>query len=147
MSPKPIANTSGQFILLKTILENSFMNSGFLSVKEVSEQLSISERHVRDLNKNLRDGDAEALLDKRRGQQTEYAFNENVKAEIIQQFVVNLINRKSTVSSKITQQVNEACRTALSERAMRQHLSKLGLHTIKESLPKLLEDLKKNSKT
>ncbi len=124
----------------------SFMNSGFLSIKEVSEQLGISERHVRDLNKNLRADDVEALFDKRRGQRIEYAFNESVKAEIIQQFVVNLVNRRSIVSSKITQQVNEACQTSLSERAMRQHLSKLGLHKIKESLPTLLEDVKKSSK-
>jgi transposase len=124
----------------------SFMSSGFLSAKEVSEQLGVSERHVRDLNKNLCSDDIEALLDKRRGQQKEYAFDEDIKAEIIQQFVVNLVNKRPTVSGNITQQVNDACHTSLSERAMRQHLSKLGLHKIKKSLPKLLENVKKSSK-
>jgi hypothetical protein len=123
----------------------SFMNSGFLSVKEVSRQLGVSERHVRDLGKNLQVGDIGTLLDKRRGQQKEYLFSEDIKAEIVQQFVVNLVSKKPTVSSKITQQVNKACRSSLSERAMRHHLSKLGLHKIKESLPKLLEDEKKSS--
>ncbi|MCP3967412.1 MAG: helix-turn-helix domain-containing protein [Desulfobacteraceae bacterium] len=125
----------------------SFMSSGFLSAKEVSEQLGVSERHIRDLSKNLRAYDIEALLDKRRGQQKEYTFTEDIKAEIIQQFVVNLINKRPTVSSQITDQVNEACRTSLSGRAMRQHLSKLGLPKIKESLPKLLEGVKKSSKS
>ncbi len=129
------------------ILMLSFMNSGFLSAKEVSEQVGVSERHIRDLSKNLRAHDIEALLDKRRGQQKEYAFTEVIKAEIIQQFVVNLVNKRPTVSSQITEQVNEACRTSLSDRAMRQHLSKLGLPKIKESLPKLLEEVKKSSKS
>lgn len=134
-------------ILQFKTLTLSFMSSGFISVKEVSEQLGVSERHVRDLNKNLRAYDIAALLDKRRGQQKEYAFNEDIKAEIIQQFVVNLVHKRPTVSSNITQQVNEACHTSLSERAMRQHLSKLGLRKIKESLPKLLENVKKSSKS
>jgi hypothetical protein len=133
-------------ILQFKILILSFMDSGFLSAKEVSEQLGISERHARDLSKNLRAYDIKALLDKRRGQQKEYAFNEGIKAEIIQQFVVNLINKRPTVSSRITQQVNDVCHTSLSERAMRKHLSKLGLHRIKDSLPKLLEDVKKNDR-
>lgn len=134
------------FLQFKT-LTLSFMSSGFLSVEEACEYLGVSERHVRDLAKNLRVGDIETLIDKRKGQQKEYAFSEDIKAEIIQQFVVNLINKKPTVSSKITQQVNEACHSFLSERAMRQHLSKLGLHKIKESLPKLLEGAKKSSKS
>lgn len=134
------------FLQFKT-LTLSFMSSGFLSVKEVCEYLGVSERHVRDLAKNLRVGDIKTLIDKREGQQKEYAFSEDIKAEIIQQFVVNLINKKPTVSSKITQRVNKACHSFLSERAMRQHLSKLGLHKIKESLPKLLEGAKKSSKS
>lgn len=124
----------------------SFMSSGFLSAKEVSEQLGISERRVRDLNKNLRAYDIEALIDKRRGQQKEYAFTEDIKAEIIQQFVMNLVNRRPTASRQITEQVNETCHTSVSARAMRQHLTKLGLPKIKESLPKLLEGEKKTSK-
>ncbi len=124
----------------------SFMSSGFLSAKEIGEQLGFSERHVRDLGKNLRAHDIEALLDKRRGQQKEYAFTEDIKAEIIQQFVVNLVSKKSTISSQITEQVNETCRTSLSDRAMRQHIFKLGLPKIKETLPRLLTEAKKNSK-
>ncbi len=125
----------------------SFMNSGFLTTKEVSRQLGITERHARDLGKNLRIGDVGALLDKRQGQQKEYVFTEDIKAEIIQQFVVNLVNHKPTVSRIITKQVNEICRCSLSERAMRQHLTKLGLNKIKESLPRLLEGVKKSSKS
>ena len=143
---KQLVVVPSNFLQFKTLVL-SFMSSGFLSVKEVSEHLGVSERHVRDLANNLRSGDIETLIDKRKGQQKDYAFGEDVKAEIIQQFVVNLINKRPTVSSKITQQVNEACHSILSERAMRQHLSKPGLHKIKESLPKLLEEIKKSSKS
>jgi hypothetical protein len=87
--------------------------------------------------------DVSSLLDKRQGQLKEYAFTEDIKAEIIQQFIVNLINHKPTINRIITEQVNETCQSSLSERSMRQHITKLGLDKIKDNLPKLLEGAKK----
>lgn len=125
----------------------SFMSSGFLTPKEASEFLSLSQRHVRDLSKKLEtgEGDIDALIDKRQGQQKDYVFTEEIKAELIQQYTLNVVTGRSTSSSKITSQINEACNSSVSQRAVRQHEAKLGLNKIKYSLPKLLKELKKNS--
>lgn len=125
----------------------SFMSSGLLTAKEASEFLSLSRRHVRDLSKKLETGDSDidALIDKRQGQQKDYVFTEEIKAELIQQYTLNVVTGRSTSSSKITSQVNEACNSNVSQRAVRQHEAKLGLNKIKESLPKLLKELKKTS--
>jgi hypothetical protein len=125
----------------------SFMSSGLLTAKEASEFLSLSQRHVRDLSKKLETGDSDidALIDKRQGQQKDYVFTEEIKAELIQQYTLNLVTGRSTSSSKITSQINEACNSNVSQRAVRQHEAKLGLNKIKYSLPKLLKELKKTS--
>jgi hypothetical protein len=125
----------------------SFMSSGFLTPKEASEFLSLSQRHVRDLSKKLEtgEGDIDTLIDKRQGQQKDYVFTEEIKAELIQQYTLNVVTGRSTSSSKITSQINEACNSSVSQRAVRQHEAKLGLNKIKYSLPKLLRELKKNS--
>jgi hypothetical protein len=123
----------------------SFMSSGFLTPKEASEFLSLSQRHVRDLSEKLETGDIDALIDKRQGQQKDYVFTEEIKAELIQQYTLNVVTGRSTSSSKITSQINEACNSSVSQRAVRQHEAKLGLNKIKYSLPKLLKELKKTS--
>lgn len=126
----------------KTIIL-SFFNSGFLTIKETGTLLGISERHVRDIGKTLQTNDVESLVDKRKGQQKDYIVTEDVKAEIIQQYTANLVSGKSISGNAIAEQVNDACSTSLSERAVRQHISKLGLSKIKKSFPKLLKDIKK----
>ncbi len=125
----------------------SFMSSGLLTAKEASEFLILSRRHVRDLSKKLETGDSDidALIDKRQGQQKDCVFSEEIKAELIQQYTLNLVTGRSTSSSNITNQINEACNSSVSQRAVRQHEAKLGLNKIKYSLPKLLKELKKTS--
>lgn len=124
----------------------SFMNSDFLTLKEASVLLGISERHARELGKKIKTNDVVSLIDQRKGQQKEYIFTENIKAQLIQQFTVNIISGGSTSSKAIAKQINEGCNISVSDRAVRQHISKLGLNTIKVSLPKLLDGLKKNSR-
>ncbi len=140
-----VVNSSNPLQFKTLIL--SFLNSGFLSVKEASEQLEISERHVRDISKSLQLNDIKSLIDSRRGQQKDYIVTEDIKAEIIQQYTLNLVNEKSTAGKTIAVQVNDKCNTSLSDRAIRQHISKLGLNKIKKSLPDLLKGVKKSSKT
>ena len=140
-----IVINSSNPLQFKTIIL-SFLNSGFLTVKEASEQLEISERHVRDITKALQLNDIKSLIDGRRGQQKDYIVTEDIKAEIIQQYTVNLVNEKSTAGNTIAVQVNDKCNTSLSDRAIRQHISKLGLNKIKKSLPELLKGVKKSSK-
>ncbi len=141
-----LAVNSSNPLHFKTLIL-SFLNSGFLTVKEASEQLGISERHVREINKALQLNDIKSLIDGRRGQQKDYIVTEDIKAEIIQQYTINLVNEKSTAGNTIAAQVNDKCNTSLSDRAIRQHISKLGLNKIKKSLPKLLKGVKKSSKT
>lgn len=139
-----VVNSSNPLQFKTLIL--SFLNSGFLTVKEASEQLGISERHVRDINKALQLNDIKSLIDGRRGQQKDYIITEDIKAEIIQQYTVNLVNEKSTAGNTIAVQVNDKCNTSLSDRSIQQHISKLGLNKIKKSLPELLKGVKKSSK-
>lgn len=140
-----VVNSSNPLQFKTLIL--SFLSSGFLTVKEASEQLGISERHVRDINKALQMNDIKSLIDSRRGQQKDYIVTEDIKAEIIQQYTVNLISKKSITGNTIAVQVNDICNTSLSDRAIRQHISKLGLNKLKKSLPELLKGVKKNLKT
>jgi transposase len=142
---KLVINPSNR-LQYKTIIL-SFLNSGFLTVKEAGTQLGVSERHVRDIGKTLQVNDVESLIDKRKGQQKDYIVTEDVKAEIIQQYAANLVGGKSTAGNAIATQVNDVCSISLSDRAVRQHISKLGLNKIKKSLPKLLKDVKKSSKS
>lgn len=124
----------------------SFANWGLLSIKETARLLGLSERHVRELAKQLDQEDVEVLQDKRKGHQKDYAFTPQVKAELIQQFTFNLITGASTSSQVICQQLNEACHSQVSDRAVRDHLTKLGLTGIKRTLIQKIEDFKKNSK-
>jgi len=142
---KLIINTSNQ-IQFKTIIL-SFMNSGFLTIKETSEILQLSERHVCNLNKLLQQDDTISLIDKRKGQQKDYTVTEEIKAELIQQFSANVINGRSTSSKEITKQLNKACNCNISDRIVRLHISKLGLDKIKRTLPDLVAGIKKTPTT
>lgn len=123
----------------------SFVNARFLTPDEAGQLLSYSERHVRTLCKKLQSDDINALLDKRQGQQKDYVFTDQIKAQLIQQYVLNLVTGASTSSSKITSQLNKTCNSGISERTVRQHQAKLGLNKLKKSLPGLLKQLKKSS--
>jgi len=125
------------------IIVLSFMNSDFITPKKASELLEISERHVRQLGKKIQSSDIVSLTDQRKGQRKDYIFTKKIKAELIQQFTVNSVAGTSTSSRTIARQVNEACNVSVSDRGVRQHVSKLGLNTINVSLPTLLCESKK----
>ena len=122
------------------------LNSGILKNSEIAELLDISKAQVSNLSKGLIENDVLSLIDKRKGQQKDYVINKDVKSEMIQQYVANLVTGKSTSSNNITKQVNEVCKTDISDRTIRQHISKIGLNKVKRTLPELLKELKKNLK-
>lgn len=138
---KLIIKASNRFQYKTLIL--SFMNSGFLTVKRASALLGLTERHVRTLDKLLQKDDLMALIDKRQGQQKDYIFSEDIKAELIQQYSANIIAGRSTSSREITKQLNEACQCRVSDRSVRYYISKLGLNKIKKTLPHLITEFKK----
>ena len=128
------------------VLILSFFNWGLISSSEAARQLDFSERHIRELAQNLEANDVGSLIDKRQGQQQDYNFTTEVKAELIQQFTFNVATGKSSSSKHLCQQVNEVCNTQVSDRSVRLYMNKLGLSGIKNSLFEMLEDFKKNSR-
>ncbi len=123
----------------------TFLNSGLVSTKEISRALGISERHTRELNCRLRDEDAYALIDKRKGQLKDYRFTPEIKAELVQQFAVNAISGHKSSGRIIAEQIEKRCNLHLSARSIRFHMQKLGLYRIVKSLPQLLSTLKKTT--
>lgn len=130
----------------KTILL-TFVNNGLLTAEEVADILKLSERHTRDLETKLNEGDVYALIDKRQGQLQDYRFTPEIKAELIQQVAANAITGTSTSSRAISQQIKERCNLVLPDRSVRLHMNKLGLPKLSHSLPALVEAFKKNSTT
>lgn len=123
----------------------TFLNSGLVSTKEISDILGISERHTRELNYRLHDEDAYALIDKRRGQLKDYRFTPEIKAELVQQFAVNAISGQKTSSRMIAEHIEKRCNLHLSDRSIRFHMQKLGLYKIVKSLPQIVITLKKTT--
>ncbi len=132
-------------IQARTILL-SLMNSGLLSTNEVASVLKISDAHCRELAKKLADDDVGgSLIDKRIGQLQDFRVGFTQKAEIIRQFTARAVTGHSTASDVLTELVNGQTQSALSPRTVRWHVKKLGLTSIKKTLPELVETLKKTS--
>jgi len=138
-------NTPPDNSLQAKVVLLTFLNSGLVSTREISDILGISDRHTRELNYRLHDEDAYALIDKRRGQLKDYRFTPEIKAELVQQFVVNAISCQKTSSRMIAEQIERRCNLHLSDRSIRFHMQKLGLYRIVKSLPQLVSTLKKTA--
>lgn len=110
---------------------------------EVAQALGISTERTRKLKTALIKQDAAALFDQRRGQQHDYRVTPDLKAELIQQFFLNISTGVSTSSQRLSDDLKERCQTDLDPRIIRIHLVKLGLPEIRETLPKLLRGIKK----
>ncbi|MCK5794403.1 MAG: hypothetical protein KAH12_06840, partial [Anaerolineales bacterium] len=132
-------------ILQQRVVLLSLLSDGLLSTREVSEALGLSMVHTRELSEKLSAGDVTSLLDKRSGQTQEYRFTPEVKAQLIEQFVVDLVTDGRVSGRKMAENLRQRCDVELSERSIRDHLGKLGLSRIKKSLPGLLKEAKKNS--
>lgn len=136
----PSENMLQQRVILLTML-----TGGLLSTREVSETLGLSMVHTRELAEKLSTGDVSSLMDKRSGQAKEYRFTPEVKAQLIEQFVVDLVTDGRVSGKQLAEHLQQRCDVVLSERSIRDHLGKLGLSRIKRSLPGLLKEAKKNS--
>jgi len=126
-------------VILLTMLTNNL-----ISTRDISAILGFSTVHTLNLAQNLHTDDITVLIDKRKGQQKEYRFTPDIKAELIQQFVIDIIASGKSSGKFIARHLQERCALILSERSIRDHISKLGLSRIKKSLPDLLVGLKKN---
>jgi len=129
---------------LKTVLLSMF-NNGFLSNREVAEAIKLTPSHTATLARRLNEEGAHSLVDRRQGQKQQYRVSAPVKAELVQQFAVDIITSGKTSGSKISTELKERCNISVPARTVRHHLAQMGLRQIKHSLPQLLAAVKKTS--
>lgn len=121
----------------------SLLNSRLLKRDEVAAALGLSPDRTARLSRKLAQEDVEGILDRRQGQKQDYRFTPEVKAELVQQFVIETVAQRPTGAEQLARQLKERCQLTLSARSVLSHLSKLGLSGIKDSLPEHLAELKK----
>ncbi len=105
----------------------------------------VTPSHTATLARRLHENGALSLVDQRQGQKQDYRVTPKVKAELIQQFAVDVITRGRTSSSALSEELRQRCSIAVPDRTVRHHLSRLGLGGITRSLPQLVAALKKTS--
>jgi hypothetical protein len=130
---------------LKLFIITLYQNK-IIALQEAAKFLSISKSYVIKLSNKIRTNDATVLLDQRKGQKEDYIITREKKAEIIQQFAVNIAAGNKTSGNQLAKDLKERCSISLSDRTIRYHISKLGLSMIRKSFPKLIQNIKKNSK-
>ena len=132
---------------LRTVLL-SLLNSGLLSMQSVAFALGLTQAHCRELSESLiADGVKNVLIDKRKGQMRDFRFGPSTKAALIQNFAARAVTGHSVSSQALAEIINDALRESctVSPRTVRWHINKLGLISIKKTLPELVDSLKKNS--
>ncbi len=133
----------GENSLQTKVVLLTLLSGGLVSTPDVSEVLGLSTVHTLNLARTLEREDIRGLIDKREGQKQEYRFTAEVKAELIQQFVLDIVAEGRASGRSLSEHLAGRCELSLSERSIRDQLGKLGLSRIKESLPNLLSALKK----
>jgi transposase len=125
----------------------SMLNSGLLSSHQVAEVIGLTPAHTATLAHRLEQEDILSLIDKRQGQKSEYRVTPQIKAELVQQFVVDTVARGKVSSEAISAELKERCQITIPARTVRHYLARIGLPIIKHTLPRLLAAGKKNSET
>jgi len=104
--------------------------------------IGLSVAHTVALSQRLDGEGLTALIDKRQGQQSDYRITPEVKAELVQQFAVDIIARGKTSGEAISEELRDRCLITVPARTVRHHLARLELGQIKQSLPKLVAKAK-----
>lgn len=130
---------------MRTVLL-TMLNSGLLTNQQVADAINLTPQRTATLAQQLLHDGALSLVDKREGQKLDYRVTPEMKAEIIQQFAVDVITGGPTSGVTISDKLKERCQITISPRTVRHHLGKLGLPRIKHSLPQLVVAVKKTSK-
>lgn len=129
-------------LLLRSFLL-CLLNNGVLSRRDVAQALQLSEDRVGRLVKKLNEQDIMGLLDQRLGQQQDYVFTPAMKGELIQQFVIDLVQQGKASGAGLSKHLKARCQCELSPRTILYHLNHMGLAHIKSTLPAYLEAVKK----
>lgn len=131
--------------VLKRVILLTLLNHGFVSRSALSQVLNLSEDRIAKLALKLKQQDVPAIFEKRKGQQKNYRVTTEATAEVIQQFVLDVVNCGQTSGEQLAKNLAERCNITLSPRSILYHLSSLGLSHIVKSLPENLEAIKKKS--
>ena len=121
----------------------TFLQARLLSTEAVAVGLGLSADRVRTLSRELAESDATALIDQRKGLQQEYRVTPEVKAQLIQQFLLNVVTNTGTSSRRLQEDLEKRCQIRLEDRTIRHHIARLGLRDIGRSLRQLLGEVKK----
>jgi len=124
----------------------SLCNSGLLSHKQVADTIGLTAAHTGTLARRLANEGVRSLIDKRQGQKFDYRITPEVKAELVQQFAIDVIAHGKTSGEAISAELQDRCQITVPARTVRHHLARMGLPRIKQSLPQLLAEVKKTSK-
>lgn len=117
---------------------------GLLSKQDIARALGISVAHCHELLRALASADVmDVLVDKRAGQTRDYRMGTSQKAELIQQFASQAVLQLPTSSSTLTPLVNAYTESNISDRSIRWHMKKLGLPSIRKTLPLVVEEKKR----
>ncbi|MCP3679200.1 MAG: hypothetical protein GY782_02615 [Gammaproteobacteria bacterium] len=125
------------------VLLLTMLNNDLISINDIARVLNLSTTHTHNLSRKLQEENVSGLIDKR-GQKTDYKFTPEVKAEIIQQYIVDIVTEGRASGQGVAEHIAQRCQMNLSPRTVRSHFEKLGLSNIKKSLPELLKGIKKN---
>lgn len=131
-------------LLFKSLLL-CLLNNRLINREQAAQALQLSEDRVGKLAKKLAEEDVTGLIDQRRGQKQDYIFTPTIKGELIQQFVIDIVQDGKMSGEKLSKHLNERCQYNLSPRSILYHLSNMGLSKIKKTLPVYLEAVKKSS--
>jgi biotin operon repressor len=134
----PAFNPLQKRIVLLTLLAN-----GLLSRHEVAKALNLSEDRTAKLARCLQEQDIQGVIDQRQGQQQDYRFTPEIKSELIQQFVLDVVDQGRTSGEQLAENLKKRCNLTLSPRTILHHVSSLGLKRISKSLPDQLNEIKK----
>jgi len=129
---------------VKTILF-SMLNSGLINQRQVADVIGLTPAYTTTLARRLNKEGVSALMDKRQGQKSDYRITPEVKAELVQQFALDIITRGKTSGQAISRELQKRCRMTIPARTVRYHLGRMGLPKIKNSLPQLVVAIKKSS--
>jgi hypothetical protein len=127
---------------LKTILL-TMSNDGLLKKRQVADVLKITPTYAAILARRLDEQGALSLLDQRQGQKKDFRVPREVKAEVVQQFALDVITSGKTSGRAISSELKERCDISIPDRTVRHHMARMGLGKIKKTLPQLVSAVKK----
>lgn len=127
---------------VKTILL-TMLNNGLLKNRQVAEVLRVTPTYTAVLARRLNERGAMFLLDQRQGQKQDFRVPRQLKAEVVQQFALDVITSGQTSGRAISAGLKERCDILVPERTVRHHMARMGLGKIKKSLPQLVSAVKK----